>query len=426
MYYTQNEKLTQITSNTLIIGVDIAKNKQVARAFDDRGFEFGKRTSFSNDREGFEAFLRWAAMHQENHHKTDMIVGMEPTGHYWLSLAYYLKDRGHFVALVNPMHVKRLKEVDDNSPSKNDTKDAKVIAQQVKDGRYAVPNLLEGIYADMREGIKLRDQLVQSLSQVEGRILNWIQRYFPEFDSVFKQWNGIMALATLRVVPLPQDITPLTPEAIVEEWRKHSKRPGSLKRAEKLIEAAKRSIGMDVGLKFARQELSTLLEQYDLYSRQLEDLESQLSEQVNHLPGAEQMREIKGLGDMTIAAFFAEIGDIHQYRHPKQLISLAGLDLKENSSGLHKGQTTISKRGRRRLRRILFLAIRPLVAHNDTFHALHEELTKRSDRPLKKTQSLVALCGKLLKVLFVMGQRECAFDGAKLLRDRRRSQAQAA
>ncbi|SFQ36709.1 IS110 family transposase, partial [Salibacterium halotolerans] len=86
MHYTQNEKLTQITSNTLIIGVDIAKNKQVARAFDDRGFEFGKRTSFSNDREGFEAFLRWAAMHQENHHKTDMIVGMEPTGHYWLPL----------------------------------------------------------------------------------------------------------------------------------------------------------------------------------------------------------------------------------------------------------------------------------------------------------------------------------------------------
>ncbi|MFB4166257.1 transposase [Alteribacillus sp. JSM 102045] len=52
------------------------------------------------------------------------------------------------------------------------------------------------------------------------------------------------------------------------------------------------------------------------------------------------------------------------------MISLAGLDLKENSSGLHKGQTTISKRGRRRLRRILFLAIRPLVAHNDTFRAL--------------------------------------------------------
>ncbi|SFQ14357.1 hypothetical protein SAMN05518683_13813, partial [Salibacterium halotolerans] len=48
MHYTQNQKLTQITSNTLIIGVDIAKNKQVARAFDDRGFEFGKRTSFSN------------------------------------------------------------------------------------------------------------------------------------------------------------------------------------------------------------------------------------------------------------------------------------------------------------------------------------------------------------------------------------------
>ena len=39
--------------------------------------------------------------------------------------------------VVNPMHVKKSKELDDNSPTKNDVKDAKVIAQLVKDGRYA-------------------------------------------------------------------------------------------------------------------------------------------------------------------------------------------------------------------------------------------------------------------------------------------------
>jgi transposase len=47
------------------------------------------------------------------------------------------------------MHVKKSKELDDNSPTKNDVKDAKVIAQLVKDGRYGEPNLPESINADL-------------------------------------------------------------------------------------------------------------------------------------------------------------------------------------------------------------------------------------------------------------------------------------
>lgn len=84
------------------------------------------------------------------------------------------------------MHVKKSKELDDNSPTKNDTKDAKVIAQLIKDGRYSVPNLLDGIYAELREGAKLRDQLVKQLMITDGRIQNVIQRYFPEFFDVLK------------------------------------------------------------------------------------------------------------------------------------------------------------------------------------------------------------------------------------------------
>lgn len=40
--------------------------------------------------------------------------------------------------------MKKSKELDDNSPTKNDIKDAKVIAQLIKDGRYAVPSLPQG------------------------------------------------------------------------------------------------------------------------------------------------------------------------------------------------------------------------------------------------------------------------------------------
>jgi transposase len=58
-----------------------------------------------------------------------LIIGMEPTGHYWLNLAHYLKEKEIKFVVVNPIHVMKSKELDENSPTKNDVKDAKVIAQ---------------------------------------------------------------------------------------------------------------------------------------------------------------------------------------------------------------------------------------------------------------------------------------------------------
>ena len=59
MNYNQNDKLSQIKPSTLIVGIDIAKDKHVARAQDDRGFEFGKRLIFDNRIHGFEQLLNW-------------------------------------------------------------------------------------------------------------------------------------------------------------------------------------------------------------------------------------------------------------------------------------------------------------------------------------------------------------------------------
>lgn len=415
MNYTQNQKITQISPSTLIVGIDIAKDKHVAREQDDRGYEFGKRLFFENRIHGFEKLLEWVKRHQQENNKTHVIFGVEPTGHYWLSLAYYLRANGFDFVLVNPMHVKKSKELDDNSPTKNDTKDARVIAQLVKDGRYSVPNLLDGIYAELREGVKLREQLSKQLMIIEGRIQNNIQRYFPEFLDVFKCWNGKAAMCTLRLFPFPNDLRNMTPEDVLMKWKPFVNRGVGIKRATKLVETAKKSVGIEVGLRFGKREIHSLLDQYELYREQLAELEQELEELVLTIPGAQKMMNIKGVGAMTVATFFAEVGDINNYSHPQQLVKMAGLSLREHSSGKYKGQTRIDKRGRKRLRKSLYLAIRPLVRYNPTFRALHEYYTTRLNRPLKKQQSLIALCGKLLRVLFVIGKKQCEFDENKLL-----------
>jgi len=63
-------------------------------------------------------------------------LGLEPTGHYQKPLAHYLIGQGVKVVLINPYHNKRAKELDDNSPTKNDKKDALTIARLIRDESY--------------------------------------------------------------------------------------------------------------------------------------------------------------------------------------------------------------------------------------------------------------------------------------------------
>jgi transposase len=96
--------------------------------------ELGKLIKFSNDSEGFQEFFAWAENLKNHHQKQKTTVGMEPTGHYWLTFDQHLKDNSIKIVLVNPFHVKRSKELDDNNPTKNDRKDPKTIAMLVIHG----------------------------------------------------------------------------------------------------------------------------------------------------------------------------------------------------------------------------------------------------------------------------------------------------
>ncbi len=67
--------------------------------------------------------------------------------------------------VVNPLQVNRTKELDDNSPTKNDVKDARVIAQLVNDGRYAVPSLPQ----DVEIFVFVGTQMPQMTASIERR-----------------------------------------------------------------------------------------------------------------------------------------------------------------------------------------------------------------------------------------------------------------
>ncbi|WP_163215879.1 transposase [Clostridium thermarum] len=114
----------------------------------------------------------------------------------------------------------------------------------------------------------------------------------------------------------------------------------------------------------AEYELKYLVDNYEVLADRLKRLMLKIEDIVHKIPGAHQMIAINGLGLVTVAGFLSEVCDLFNYDHPRQIQKLTGLNLKENNSGQHKGQTSITKRGRRKLRSILFKAIMPMVAKN--------------------------------------------------------------
>jgi transposase len=174
--YAQNHRIERITSNHIVVGIDIAKETQVARAVTYRGIELGRPCSFKNDDVGFQKLLSWVTSLQKQHNKASVIVGMEPTGHYWLNLACWLLEQRFEVVTVNPYHVKSNKENRDNSPTKSDLKDALVIADMVKNGYYSPLRLPNGEYQALRVLMSDREFIIKQFISIQNQIHRWLDR----------------------------------------------------------------------------------------------------------------------------------------------------------------------------------------------------------------------------------------------------------
>ena len=111
----------------------------------------------------------------------------------------------------------------------------------------------------------------------------------------------------------------------------------------------------------------------------------------------------------------AEVGDITRFDSTKELQKLAGLELVADSSGKHNGKTKISKRGRKRLRYLLFEAAISVVGKNEEFKEIHRHYTTREKHPLKKMQSLIAVACKLIRVFHVILTKGVSYDASKML-----------
>lgn len=417
-YNTQNKKIASITEKTLIVGIDVGSTTHYARAFDWRNYEYSKKPfAFSNDEEGFMAFKSWIEDIASKNGKDKIIPGMEPTGHYWFNLGMFLQENEMRMVHVNPHHVKKSKELDDNNPNKNDRKDPKTIAALVNEGRFTYPYIPTGIYAEIRNLSNLRFQTQEEITRIKNRIARWFSIYFPEYKDVYGQLDAISGMMILKQAPLPADIVKLGVEGVNKIWREAKLRAVGYKRAKTLVNKAEHSVGSHEAPNAARVELTNLLCDYEMYSERMDSLMETIEERLREIPYIDKLLEIKGIGMITVCGFIAEVGDISRFDNPKQLQKLAGYAIVSNSSGKHNGESHISYRGRKRLRYVLYEAAISLVGKNAEFKEIHNYYLTRDKNPLKKMQSIIAVACKVIRIFYAILTKGIDYDGNKMLQD---------
>jgi transposase len=282
----QNQLIERISDKHLVVGVDIAQQLHVARAVNFRGIVVGDPITFKNDEEGFQNLLNWINRIERIHKLDTAIVGMEPTGHYWINLSKWLIKQDIEVVTVNPHLVKRNKENCDNTQSKSDKKDALIIADMVKNGYYAVVRNTPESFEKLRVLMSNRDVIVKRLVSSVNQLNRWVDIVFPELRHVFKDITAKGAIATLRLFPSPMELSSMKPEEIVAGWKSIMKRQPGLKKAYLLLSVARKSVGTKQAIEAYKFHLEQLLEEYDLAVQQLERVEQAVSEVLTKIPFA--------------------------------------------------------------------------------------------------------------------------------------------
>lgn len=391
-------KLKVVNDDMLIAAVDIGMemNRGYCTTPDGRS---SKTFKFDNTRVGMNTLWDMIMISKNRFKCSQVIVGYESTGPYGEPMLHYLAKKPVKVVQVNPMHTEKAKEISDNSPLKTDDKDPRVIADIIRWGHALSIVIPEGDAAYLRRLNNSRERHVRERTALVNQLQQLVFLLFPEFKKVMKDIKCKTPLYLLKKYPTPEAISVLDKQLLGEEMRKRSRGKFKEQHADMLISLAKNTIGIREGVLGLSMDIQHILVQLEMLKNLIAEIEGEMGIALGRIPYSSKLLSIKGLGVVSVAGIIGEIGDFKKFKTRSEIMKLAGLDLYEISSGKMKGQRRISKRGRSLIRKILYYTAIQTIRKNGIMHDYYTRLTTRG---MKKMVALVAVCRKLLGIIYAI------------------------
>ena len=376
-------------------GIDIAKFKHEASVIDSEGKALLDSISFTNTQEGCEKVI--SLFTRLSITADSLVVGMEATGHYWLSVHEYFSQLGYNVKVINPIQSEAFRKMYIRQ-TKNDSIDSFIIAQIMRFGQYSSTTLSDENIIALRQLSRYRLSLVDSCGDCKRRIVALLDQVFPEYDSLFSDIFGVTSKELLLNCQTPEDILAVSTRKLTTLLNKASRGRFGKDKAEELKAAAKTSFGISFACDAFAFQIKQLIEQIIFIEKQIETLESHISKLLHQIN--QVITTIPGIGDTLGAIILSEIGDIHRFDAPNKLVAFAGLDVKVSQSGEFSGtKNKISKRGSPYLRRAIWLAASRAAFCDPILTEYYQSLRNRGKHHLTAVGTVAR---KLCNIIFVI------------------------
>ncbi len=398
------------------VGVDAGKTAhQWVSAGPDRQRGAAERVPVG--RAGFEAAAHALLARYPGATPADVLVGIEYGGHHGMTFAAFLRAWGATLVTVSAVVTKRLKEVEDNSPRKDDAKDAGQICRLVGQGLFVETAVLTPLVAELRLLTTERHRLAVEQTRLTNRLQAALDLAWPEFLDFFARVHQRTPRALLAKWPLAADLAAAPFPTVARLVRTVSQGHHKADEVRALQAAARSSIALASAPEGRRAELGRLLARLDLVGAQLVEVEGALEVLVAQHAGAAALTTVPQVGPLCAATLIAELGTPDGFASPRQVLKLAGMNLARRSSGTSlQSRVRATKRGRPLLRRQLFLLAGRWCRPDGLLRADYEAMVKRNGG--RKVSAVCAIARRLVPLLLTIAQTGDAWDEARWRRGR--------
>lgn len=373
----------------LCVSLDISKYFQVVMIHNALGEIV--RPTFEIDifKTGFEQLCQAIDEALEQTQAQLVLVGLEPTGHYFENLARHLHQRPQAVTLINSYAVSQNRAQQMMRREKDDPIDVAAIGDLLRRGEGSAFQPLQGIYLELQQLDRVRLGKVKMRTMLKNQIIGHLDRIFPglviigpaareRYTPMFATdfWACQTMQQLIRVCPDPRQLMAMSVPDLIAAFHAHNFKMGP-KTATKIITYAQKVLLPDPEVIAIRSELlhhDLIL--LDAVEERIGVMEQRLVELIAQTP-YQIWTKLKGLSDIQVARLAAAIGDPDHYSHAKQVFRRSGLVSGRNDSGIRQNQGKghkVVKTGDVHLRRALMDAIHTFILHQPVLFSYYAKL----------------------------------------------------
>lgn len=335
------------------LGIDIGKNNHVASMLNNEGKIVFKAFSFSNTTDGGESLLEKLNSHGATPETLE--IGMEATGHYWLSVYSYLYDKSYKLHVINPIQTDGWRKGVEIRKRKTDIIDSQLIAELIRYGDFIETQLADEAYLSLKNLTRFRSYLIDSIGDLKRKVICVLDQVFPEYQSIFSDVFGKTSKEILLRFSSPADFEDVSVDTLAQLLANLSRKKIDTDKAQSLSELAANSFGVTFCKDSFTFQLRMMLEQMKFIEAQVKDTEKEIGRIMDELQSP--ITTIPGIGTVNGAVILGELGDINRFDNPAKIVAYAGIDASVSQSGEFEAiNNRMSKRGSPYLRKALYQA----------------------------------------------------------------------